>query len=79
MGTVGAREARTHFSRLLERVAKGERITITKRGRPVAVLQPLETASEVPVRDIIARLRQIRRSNRLDGLTIRELIEEGRQ
>lgn len=38
--TVGAFEAKTHFSRLLEQVRKGEEITITHRGRPVARLVP---------------------------------------
>ncbi|MFP4085845.1 MAG: type II toxin-antitoxin system Phd/YefM family antitoxin, partial [Desulfobacteraceae bacterium] len=39
METVGAYEAKTHLPKLLERVMKGERITITKHGVPVAVLQ----------------------------------------
>ncbi len=33
-------EAKTHLSRLLERVAAGERITISRAGRPVADLVP---------------------------------------
>src|ERR1700719_1163578 len=40
MATVGSFEAKTHLSALLDRVAKGERITITKHGVPVAVLIP---------------------------------------
>jgi prevent-host-death family protein len=35
-------EAKTHFSRLLERVALGEEIIIAKAGKPVAKLVPLE-------------------------------------
>ena len=42
METVGAYEAKTHLTKLLERVAKGERITITKHGVPVATLQPAD-------------------------------------
>jgi prevent-host-death family protein len=42
--TVNIHEAKTHFSRLIERVQRGERITIAKAGRPVAVLGPIETA-----------------------------------
>lgn len=38
---VNVREAKTHFSRLLERVERGERIVIARAGRPVAVLLPL--------------------------------------
>ena len=41
MESVGTFEAKTHLTRLLERVAKGERIVITNRGRAVAmVLSP---------------------------------------
>jgi prevent-host-death family protein len=41
--SVGAFEAKTHLSSLLERVEMGEEITITKHGRPVARLVPAET------------------------------------
>jgi prevent-host-death family protein len=40
MQTIGAYEARTSFSKLLERVNKGEKISIIKHGVTVAVLQP---------------------------------------
>ena len=38
MITVGAFEAKTHLSNLLERVAEGEEVIITKHGKPVARL-----------------------------------------
>ena len=41
--TVGAFEAKTHLSSLLQRVESGEVVTITKHGRPVARLVPIET------------------------------------
>jgi prevent-host-death family protein len=41
MTTVNVHEAKTHLSRLLDRVQRGERITIAKAGRPVAVLAPI--------------------------------------
>lgn len=37
---VNIHEAKTHLSRLLERVAAGERVTISKAGRPIADLVP---------------------------------------
>ena len=40
MKTVGTFEAKTHLSELLEQVARGERIVITNRGKPVAMLVP---------------------------------------
>ena len=38
--SVGVHEAKTHFSKLLERVSAGEEITITRRGQEVARLVP---------------------------------------
>ncbi len=43
--TVNVHEAKTHLSRLLERVATGEQIVIAKAGRPVARLVPIGTAT----------------------------------
>jgi len=40
MVTVNVHEAKTHFSKLLQRVANGERIIIAKAGKPVAELGP---------------------------------------
>jgi prevent-host-death family protein len=50
---VNVHEAKTHFSKLLERVAAGEEITIAKAGRPVAKLVPIDgtLSPRVPGRD----------------------------
>jgi prevent-host-death family protein len=45
METIGSYEANTHLHRLLSQVEQGETITITKRGRPVAVLSPARPAT----------------------------------
>ena len=79
MDTVGAYEAKTHFSQILDRVAKGERIAILRHGVPVAVLQPVDSAKGKPARETIAELKRFRIGHRLDGLSIREMIEEGRR
>ncbi|MGA3027228.1 MAG: type II toxin-antitoxin system prevent-host-death family antitoxin [Bryobacteraceae bacterium] len=80
MATVGAYEARTHLAALLERVAKGERITITKHGVPVAQLVPAQPASDREKRlGAIAELRRLREKHPLNGVTIRELIDDGRR
>jgi prevent-host-death family protein len=51
MFTVNIHEAKTHLSRLVERVAKGETVVIAKAGRPMAKLVPLEDApSKAPRR-----------------------------
>ena len=41
MDRVGVRELRQHASRYLERVARGESLEVTDRGRPVARLVPI--------------------------------------
>lgn len=79
MSTVGAYEAKTHLSQLLNRVAKGERILITKHGVPVAVLQPPDIKRKAPVRETIKNLREFRENHSLGGLSLRAMIEEGRQ
>ena len=79
METIGAYEAKTHLPQLLKRVSRGEKITITKHGVPVATLQASESMTKRPVREVIAELREFRRKNHLDGLSIREMIEQGRR
>ena len=80
--TVGCYDAKTHLPQLLKRVAKGERITITRHGTPVAVLVPPPSADKPDVKAAIARLRAIRKNRQSPGLSaqeIREMIEEGRR
>lgn len=79
METVSAYEAKTHLPRLLRRVAQGERFTITRHGVPVAVLQPLGETSFVDPAEAIAKLRDFRRGKRIEGLSIRKMILEGRR
>jgi prevent-host-death family protein len=79
MDTVGAYDAKTRLPELLKRVARGERITITRHGVPVAVLQPPEAAPRPAPEKAIDALRRFRAKHALDGRTVRELIEEGRR
>jgi prevent-host-death family protein len=44
MQRIGVRELRQHASRYLALVARGERVEVTDRGRPVAMLVPLHGA-----------------------------------
>ncbi len=77
---IGAYEAKTHFSELLERVVAGEQITITRHGVPVARLVPANPiASEDERRTAIGAMRQLARRNRLGGLSVKALISEGRK
>ena len=81
MESIGAYEAKTHLPQLLDRVAKGEEFTITKHGKPVARLTAAEPDShKANVRQVIAEMRAFRKGNTLgEGITIRDLIEEGRR
>jgi prevent-host-death family protein len=81
MENVGSFEAKTHLPQLLERVAKGEEFTITKHGKPVARLVPTTaTAPKPDVKQVIEELKAFSKGNKLGkGLTIREMIEEGRR
>ncbi|MHB8093280.1 MAG: type II toxin-antitoxin system Phd/YefM family antitoxin [Syntrophales bacterium] len=78
MDSIGAYEAKTHLPKLLARVIKGEKITITKHGVPLAVLQPPPSSRKAEARQVIAEMRQFRDRHTLDGLSLREMIEEGR-
>jgi prevent-host-death family protein len=79
METVGAYEAKTHFPKLLERAAQGQRITITKHGVPVAVLGPNDSDKNIDVTEVIRALREFRQGNCLDGLSLQEMMETGRR
>ncbi|MCA1668620.1 MAG: type II toxin-antitoxin system prevent-host-death family antitoxin [Thermomicrobia bacterium] len=80
MQTVGAYEAKTHLSRLLDAVAKGETITITKHGVPVAMLVPPSTEQRPDIDAVIDAWLEMRKGITLgDDLSIREMIEEGRR
>lgn len=79
MKTVGAYEAKTHLPKLLKRVNKGERITITKHGVPIAVLQPPDLSRKADPKKAIDELRKFRDKHPLNGLSIRDMIEEGRR
>jgi len=80
MDSVGAFEAKTHFAALLERVAKGESITITRRGMPVARLVPAHAAPDrARIRDAITRLEALSERHSLGGLDWKALRDEGRR
>lgn len=79
MITVGAFEAKTHLSSLLEQVMAGEEVLITKHGKPVARLVPEVSANKSKIDDAISRLKSARKGMRLDGLSWQGLRDEGRR
>jgi prevent-host-death family protein len=72
--TVGSYEAKTHLPKLLERVALGEHITITRSGKPIARLVPYEDDLHHQRHSAIENIMELRKGNRLGGLSIRNLI-----
>ena len=76
---IGAYEAKTHLARLLDRVARGERVIITRHGRRIARIVPIGGASREDRRRAVQELKQLREQQMLDGLSARDLIEEGRR
>jgi prevent-host-death family protein len=77
---IGAYEAKTRLSELLERVSKGEEITITRHGSPVARLVPVKRrTTREQRRAAIEAMRKLASGNSLGGLRIKDLIAEGRR
>jgi prevent-host-death family protein len=77
-------DAKMHLSRLIERVERGERLTIARNNRPVAVLSPARTSPE----EVLSRIDAVRERIRerhgghavlRHGETWRDLIDEGRR
>jgi prevent-host-death family protein len=78
MDTVGAFEAKTHLSALLERVEKGESITITRHGTPVARLVPVDRRDPERIKEAIERLKAFSHGKTLD-IGWKELRDAGRK
>jgi prevent-host-death family protein len=77
---IGAFEAKNRLSELLQRVENGEEVTITRHGKPVARLVPAAaTAEQDRIREAVGWLNRTRKKRKLDGITIRQLINEGRK
>lgn len=79
MRTVGAFEAKTHLSELLRAVERGETVIISRHGKPVARLGPIQPDNKDSLADTIAAIR--RQRDTLPSFTVDELIgyrDEGR-
>ncbi|MBI4031644.1 MAG: type II toxin-antitoxin system prevent-host-death family antitoxin [Proteobacteria bacterium] len=80
MDKIGAFEAKTHLSALLERVSKGETITITRHGVPAAMLVPVEgRAGHMSHAALVEGMRDLRKRVKPDTMSVKEMIEEGRR
>lgn len=79
MESVGSYDAKTNLPKLLERVARGERITVTKHGRPVAEIVPPREGRTVDPRAAVDAMKRLRKRNTLGEVSLRELINDGRR
>ena len=76
--SVGSYEAKTHLPALLDAVEDGEKIIITRRGIPVAILVPYQE-SQISVSEAISALKKFGKGRTLKGLSITDLKNEGRR
>jgi prevent-host-death family protein len=77
MKSVGAYEAKTHLSELLDFVESGETVVITRHGHPVARLVPARSSSTAE--QAMADLLEIRASLDMGTDSIESLIAEGQR
>lgn len=79
MKEIGAFEAKSRFGQLLDWVAAGEEVVITRRGKVVArVIPPASVVDHAAALAAADRIRARRRGVTLDGLKIKDLVSEGR-
>ena len=79
MKSVGAYQAKTHLSELLDEVSRGARISITRKGVPVAMMVPPSPLRKEDVAETIRKLKEFRKGITLGGISVRELIDAGRR
>jgi prevent-host-death family protein len=72
MTTVTAYEAKTHLPRLLRAAERGETVIITRHGKPVAQLGPVQQRESFDLAEATASLEALRR--RLPKITLEELL-----
>jgi prevent-host-death family protein len=79
MRTIGLFEAKQKLSELVERAGEGEQIGITRRGKLTAMLVPVR--NNVSLKEAFADIERIRKRAKPlpKGVTIKDLIEEGRR
>jgi prevent-host-death family protein len=79
MSVIGAFETKNTLGMLLDRVERGEEVTISRRGKTVARLVPADSQFDrAEARAAAARIIERSKEATLGGLTIKELLDEGR-
>jgi len=78
---IGAFEAKTHFSQIIDKVEHGADYVVTRRGKPVAKIIPFEQKPEMTRAEAFEKLKEMRKHFRgkPGSFNIKEAIEEGRK
>jgi prevent-host-death family protein len=76
---IGSYEAKTKLPAILEMVSRGESFTITKHGRPIAVLSPAQEEGVESLGDAVQSIKELRKKYNLKGASIKKMIGEGRK
>ena len=79
MITVGAFEAKTHLSNLLDKVESGEDVLITRHGKPIAMLTTYAPALKKSASEIVARINKLAEKSTLGKVSWKELRDTGRK
>ena len=76
-------EAKNKFGTLLDLVEQGQEVVVTRHGKPVARLVAESTVSKrrtpEEAKALVEEFRQMAKGVKLNGISIKELIEEGRR
>ena len=77
---IGIFEAKTHFSQVMEACERGADYIITRRGKPVAKITPIQQEPKMTRREAFEQLMEFRKLYRgkPGSFNIREAIDEGR-
>lgn len=67
------------FAKLLDEVSRGERISIIRKGTPVAMLIPITPGGKPNPKLVIEKIRSFRKGKKLGGLSIQKMINKGRR
>jgi len=78
MTIVGAYEAKTRLAELLDKVAQGERVVITRHGVPVATLQAPDPGVRGNIESLVAEVRRFRKGRKIPWNVLKEMAGEGR-
>jgi prevent-host-death family protein len=78
---IGAFEAKTHFSSIIDKAEKGEDFIVTRRGKPVAKIIPFKKEAEMTWEEALDQFKELRKNYRgkPGSFNIRGAIEEGRR